>query len=212
MRVSCTTLESFRLFMQPDQDWMPESELLATIRGEFTPNRQVLIGQAFDKVLETPERYMVKRGYQYDEFSFSHQTMAAALALMDRRGVYQAKAEKRYGRCTVVAKADQIVGANLKEHKATCGTFNFDKYAESYQWRFMVDIFLPALVTYHVFILDDHKNGVIEVKDIQSFNLFPYMGLQRDCVTLLNAFVDYVETKGLVALLEARQQQLQEAF
>lgn len=205
MRISTTTLESFRLFMAPEQEWMSESDLLDTIRGKFVPTPAVLLGKAFGQVLETPERFIVRGGYHCNDFQFSDATMAPALALMDRRGVYEAKAQKRYGDCDVVAKADQLIGARLVEHKTTSSTFNFEKYAESYQWRFMVDIFEPALVTYHVFELDDHGNGVAELKQIHSFNLFPYPDLHHDCQALVRDFVAYVTAKGLDGLLRERQ-------
>jgi hypothetical protein len=205
VRISTTTLESFRLFMQPDQDWMSEQELIDSINGVFIPTPAVSLGLAFGKVLETPERFQVPGGYACNGFSFDDLTMEAPLALMDRRGVYEAKAVKRYGLCDVVAKADQIVGAHLKEHKTTCSTFNFEKYADSCQWRFMVDIFEPLKVTYHVFLLDDHGNGVVELRGIETFNLYPYANLHQDCCELLGRFVDYVTAKGLDGMLRERQ-------
>lgn len=206
MRISTTTLESYRLFMQPDQEWMSEEDLIASIKGEFKPTPAVQLGLAYGRILEDPDKYLVPGGYACNGYGFDLKDIDPALALMDRRrGVFEAKAEKRYGDWTVVAKADQLVGAHLIEHKTTCGTFNFEKYAESYQWRFMADIFLPALITYHVFCLDDHGNGVAELKEIHSFNLFPYADLQADCWALLREFVGFVEAKGLGDLLRQRQ-------
>lgn len=205
MRISTTTLESFRLFMEPDQDWMSESDLIATIEGKFTPTPAVLLGQAFGRVLEDPDRFRVPHGYQCGGYTLSDATMAPALALIDRAGVFEAKAIKRYGDIDVVAKADHLIGAHLSEFKTTASTFNFDKYAASCQWRFMVEAFEPLLVTYHVFLLDDHGNGVVEVKGIETFNLFPYADLHEDCCELLARFVDYVTAKGLDGLLRDRQ-------
>ena len=184
---------------------MSEESLIASIRGEFVPTPAVALGKAFGLVLETPDVYRVPGGYRCDGFGFDDATMAPALALMDRRGVYEAKAVKTYGACDVVAKADQLVGTCLYEHKTTSSTFDFDKYAESYQWRFMVDIFEARRVTYHVFLLNDHGNSVVELKGIESFNLYPYAGLHRDCCALLGRFVEYVETRGLADGLRARQ-------
>jgi hypothetical protein len=205
MRISCTTLESFRLWRSPDQDWMPESELIATIRGEFIPTPAVLLGQAFGKVLEHPERYQLHGGYRCGGYTFSDATMAEPLKLIDRRGVFEAKAVKAYGPVDVVSKADHLRGAQLSEFKTTCSTFNFEKYAESCQWRFMVDAFEPSFVTYHVFCLDDHGNGVAELKDIHTFNFFPYAELHQDCCDLLRDFVDYVTRRGLDGVLRERQ-------
>lgn len=215
MRISTTTLESFRLFMNPEQDWMPEEDLLATIRGEFTGNHKVWLGQAFGAVLESPDRYRVRGGYRIttrggeETFAFSDDVMGPALALIDREHtVFEAKATKRYGPHDVVAKADQLVGAHLIETKATLGYFDFDKYAESYQWRFMVDIFEPSKVTYHIFCLDESEaNGVISLRGIETFHLFPYAECREDCQRLVSLFEEYVEAKGLTGVLDARQRE-----
>lgn len=205
MRISCTTLESFRLWLQPDQDWMSEADLIATIEGKFTPTPAVELGQAFGRVLEDPDRYHVKGGYACNRYQFSDETMQPALALIDRRGVFEAKGVKDYGPCSVVAKADHLLGAHLSEFKTTASTFNFEKYADSCQWRFMVDIFEPLSVTYRVFCLDDHGNGIVDVKSIESFNLYPYAALHADCEALVREFATYVTAKGLDGLLRQRQ-------
>lgn len=210
MRISTTLIESFRLFMQPDQEWMTEESLIASICGQFVPTPAVRLGLAFGRVLEDPERYRVPLGYVFDdagflEYQFSPSTIDPCLALIDRRGVLEAKAAKRYGTVDVVAKADHLLGAHLSEFKTTSSTFDFDKYAASCQWRFYLDIFEAAVVTYHVFILDDHGNGVVTLKSIESFNLYPYPALHQDCVDLLAQFVAYVRAKGLDPLLLDRQ-------
>jgi hypothetical protein len=205
MRISTTTLESFRLWSDPEQDWMTEQSLIDTIEGKFTPTPAVLLGQAFGLVLEDPDRYLVPGGYHCKGFSFDGSTVEPCLALIDRRGIFEAKAVRSYGAIDVVAKADHILGAHLSEFKTTSSTFNFDKYEASCQWRFMVDIFQPLKVTYHVFLLDDHENGVAELKGIESFNLYPYAKLHEDCCDLLGRFVDYVTVKGLDGLLRERQ-------
>jgi hypothetical protein len=208
MRISTTTLESFRLFMQADQEWMTEADLIASIKGEFVPTPAVLLGSAFGKVLEAPDHYRTAHGYRCGDYTFSADVMAPALKLMDyERGMFEVKAARAYGDCDVVAVADQIVGGHLFEHKTTGSTFNFEKYADSCQWRFYVDIFQPLLVTYHVFEVDDHGNGVVELKGINSFNLFPYTGLHQDCCDLLGEFCDYVRAKGLDGFLRERQRQ-----
>ena len=206
MRVSCTTLESFRLFMQPDQEWMSEQSLLDTIQGRFIQTPAVLLGRAFGKVLEDPDKYLVPGGYRCGAHSFSLATIDPALALIDRRGVCEAKAVKTYGPIDVVAKADHLLGSHLSEFKTTVSTFDFDKYAASCQWRFMTDIFEPSRITYHVFILDDHGNGVADLKSIETFSLFPYAALHQDCCDLLAQFVDFVTVKDLDGILRARQE------
>lgn len=209
MRISATTLESFRLFMQPDQEWMPEADLLASIRGEFRTNHAINLGTAFGRVLEDPDRYLVPGGFRVEAFGetfeFGADVMAEPLALIDRRGVFEAKAVLAYGPHDVVSKADHLLGTRLSEFKTTLSSFDFDKYAQSCQWRFMADAFQPSKVTYRVFCLSEAPNGVIELRSIESFDLYPYAELHTDCAVLVESFADYVTRKGLASYLDRRQ-------
>lgn len=213
MRISTTTLESFRLWMEPETDWLPESELLATIRGEFVPNHKVLLGQAFGSILEDPDRYRVSGGYRVvprggnETIELSDDVMGPVLALIDRPNtVFEAKGVGVYAGHDVVAKADQMVGSSLIETKATLSTFNFDKYAQGCQWRFMADIFQVPRVTYHVACLfESEQNGVIELRSIETFHLYPYAGMRTDLEQLVRDFEDYVDMRELRSVLDARQ-------
>lgn len=209
MRISATQIESFRLFMTGD--WMPEDELVATIRGEFAGNHKVSLGAAFGKVLENPDAYVLPNGYGIEVngewFEFGADVMAEPLALIDRRGVFEAKAVQRYGPHEVASKADHLLGGDLSEFKTTLSTFDFDKYAQGCQWRFMADAFQPARITYHVFSLSEATNGVIELRGIETFRLYPYANLRKDCETLVREFADYVTAKGLADVLEQRQRE-----
>lgn len=208
MRISATQLESYRLFMSGD--WMAESDLMATIRGEFVPTHKVNLGSAFGRVLEDPERYRASGGFRADAggetFEFGRDVMDPCLAVIDRRGVFEAKAEKAYGDCTVASRADHILGAHLSEFKTTLSGFDVSKYMDSYQWRFMADIFQPAQITYHVFCLYEcEANGVIELRSVETVNLFPYAELHQDCADLVQEFRGYVLARGLDGVLRARQ-------
>lgn len=207
MRISTTTLESFRLFMDPEQDWMSEEQLIASIRGEFVPTHNVDVGLAFGKILETPDAFRVPGGYRVGDIALGDDVMGPALALIDRpRTVFEAKAVGRYGAHDVVCKADQMVGAHVTETKTTLSSFDFDKYAASCQWRFMLDIFKAPVCTYHVFCLfESAQNQVIELKSIETFNLYPYAALHQDCCNLVAQFEAYVDVKGLRRFLDERQ-------
>lgn len=207
MRISATQLESYRLFM--GGEWMEEDELLATIHGDFRPNHKIALGTAFGKVLEDPDRYCAPGGFRVlvfgEVFEFGHDVMDPCLALVDRRGVFEAKAVKAYGPHDVASKADHLLGAHLSEFKTTLSSFDFDKYAQSCQWRYMADAFQPRKITYRVFCLSESTNGVIELRSIESFDLYPYAGLHQDCQGLVDEFCGYVRAKGLGGILQARQ-------
>jgi hypothetical protein len=206
MRISATTLESYRLWRSPEQEWMSEEDLRDSILGVWKPNHKVLLGSAFGKVLEDPDRYLVPGGFRCDEFEFGLDVMQPCLDLIDRRGIFEAKTQKNYHGVDVVSKADHLYGGHLKEFKTTLSSFDVTKYMDSYQWRYMADAFQPLCVTYHVFCLDEATNGVISLKDVHTFNLFPYDGLHQDCCDLLAEFCGYVEARGLADYLRSRQE------
>jgi hypothetical protein len=206
MRISTTTLESYRLWRQDDQDWMAEDDLIASIKGLWVPTHKAELGTAFGKILEDPDRYLVPGGFECRGFGFDRDVIEPCLSVIDRRGVFEAKGVRTYDGLDVVAKADQLLGTELKEFKTTLGTFDADKYLESYQWRYMADIFQPSMITYHVFCLfESEQNGVIELRSIESVNLYPYDGVHEDCVALVRDFAQYVTVRGLDGLLRERQ-------
>jgi len=211
MRFSATQLESFRLFMEPEQEWMSEAELTDTLSGILIPNHKIKLGQAFGRVLESPMPYAVNGGYRIcvegEWFEFGNDVMAEPLKLVDRCGVFEAKAVKAYGPHEVASRADYLCGSRLSEFKTTLGSFDFDKYADSYQWRFMADAFQPSRITYHVFLLAEASNGVISLRGIESFHLYRYDALQTDCAALVDACAVYCGSNpSLAALLTQRQQ------
>lgn len=209
MRISATQLESFRLFMTPDQEWMSEDDLIASIRGQFVPNHKVNLGLAFGQVLEDPDRYLVPGGFRAfvngEGFEFGRDVMDPCLELIDRRGVFEAKAVKSYGPHDVASKADHLLGGHLSEFKTTLSSFDFDKYAHSCQWRFMADAMQPTRITYRVFCLSEAPNGVIGLRSIECFDLYPYKAMHQDCQRLVREFAQYVEAKGLSDVLNKRQ-------
>lgn len=209
IRVSATQLESFRLYLT--EDWMEEASLLATLKGEFTPTPAVRLGHAYHSVLETPERYRRPGGYACEGFTFDETTMRPMLDLIDRRGVFEVKATKAFGPVTLVAQADQLVGAHLYEFKTTGSSFDPDKYLASAQWRVMALVFEPLAITYRVAQLDDHGNGVAELKALEHVTVYPYAGLEQEMRDLTRRFVDYVTLRGLDGFLRERQRQAEAA-
>ena len=203
MRISVTTVEQFRLYQTAD--FVTEENLQASIRGEFKPTQFMRNGSAFHSILEAPERFKVERGYSADGIFFPDDVVAPCLAVSPPGGVHEAKAVKVYdlrtGPVTVVAKADKLLGLRITERKTKWSGFNFDNYADAYQWRFYCDIFRPASVTYDVFCLDEQRDGFV-LKSIESFTLYPYPAVHQDCVELLTQFVDYVNMRGLGSYLE----------
>lgn len=210
MRISTTLIESFRLFLSAD--WMEEADLIKSIRGEFIQTKPMRMGTAFHSILEKPEAHVLALGDAYvcDGFTFPGEVVRPCLALIDHAGIFEVKATKLYRvpglaePVTVVAKVDQLLGSRVIENKTKWSAFEFDRYAESYQWRFYADIFEPSCVTYNVFCLDENAAGEIVFKSADTFNLFRYPGLAADCHELLARFVEFVRERGLERYLQPR--------
>lgn len=184
---------------------MKESELQDTIRGVWTPNDKVRLGLAFEKILMDPDAYLVVGGYACDGFTIDRAEMDPCLDRIDRRGVFQVKAQRAYGPHDVVVKTDQMLGATVFDWKTTTSPFNVDKYLESYQWRFTFDVLPAKEFIYQVFLLNDHGNGVVEVRGVEEVKVYPYPALSSDCADLVFDFVEYCRVRKLDGILQERQ-------
>jgi hypothetical protein len=213
MRTSATVLEAFRLWSDPEQEWMSPEQLHAQIRGEFTATRMEL-GTAFDRVLERPvDHYHVEDDtYVRGAYVFPASVVSEALKHIPEGAVPQVKWERRYGDVVVVAKVDHIHGLHIYEHKVPLHGFDVEKYANSYQWRYMLDVLSepdtergPNIVTYNVFHLREDRDGTIRLKDVDTVDFYRYPELHADCVRLLDRFTEYVTSQGLDQFLREKQ-------
>jgi hypothetical protein len=194
VRISTTTLESFRLWRRGRVD---EADLVATITGEFVPTARVLLGQAYGRILEDPDGHRTTDGYACGQYRFEADAVDPALETIDRRGCFEVKTTRVYGLHTVVAKADYLLGARLEEFKTRLGSYDWQKYAESYQWRFELDLFGALSCTYRVFRLTKRR----ALRSIEALTLYPYPTLHADCSQLVDAFIGYVRRRGLESYL-----------
>lgn len=204
LRISVTTIEAYRYFLE--YEWKTEAELIANIRGEFTPNNYMRAGTAFHNILETPEACRTPSGYASGGIAFDKDSIDQCLALYDQRGAFEVKTTKDYHvngeTVTVVAKADQLLGLEVVETKTKWAPFDIDGYLAACQWRYYLDIFEARRACYKVFCLEGLDDaiagdGVIELKSIETFNVYPYPALHSDCTALVTDFVEYVNFRKL---------------
>lgn len=205
LRISATVLEAFRLYMEPEQDWMSKQALVDQICGKFVTRPEIEIGLAFGDIVRDPEKFRVRGGFKARDYCFDGADMAEPLAAIQIPGsTFEVKGHRVYDDAVVVSKADQLLGARLREFKTT-GYFDFEKYSQSLQWRFMVDALGPAFVEYLVFVVDDHENGVVGIKEAHQFRLYPYPELHADCERWVRDFRAFVDAEGLAGFLREQQ-------
>jgi hypothetical protein len=219
LRISTTTLESFRLFMDPEQDWMPEQELIDSIKGVFVGNANTERGYAFGRILEDPERFREPGGFRVEVDRKTHKALffeaawvERCLACVSREGVFEVKRSMSFevpgvGVVDVVAKVDHLHGRHITEFKNTTSTFNIDKYLESEQWRFYSLIFDAPKITYQVFELSEASDGTLDLRACHDFNVYAYPNMRADCEETLAEFCDYVRRKNLTGYLAERARQ-----
>ena len=212
IRVSATAVEAFRLFMQPDNEWMTLEALELQILGRSPVSDAMRIGTAFGQIIEHGgDRYRQGSLFVCNGVQFLGDGMQAAIDTYDRRGLFEVKGTQLYGDVLVVAKADHLIGRHLTETKTTLNAFDFDKYAASVQWKLMADIFDPRRVTYKVALLNEFAPMTYEVRELVPFNLYPYDALHEDCETIVAQFREFAVARGLDVPLRARQASIEEA-
>lgn len=184
---------------------MSEESLIATIKGEFTPTRNIELGLAYHTILERPDKFRVLwGGYECRGFKFTAGAIDSMLERIGRGGVFEVKAQREIDGCVLVAKADHMSGAHLSEFKTTLDTFDPDKYLGSLQWRVMAWLFEPEILTYRVALLSEQEEQV-ELRAIEDMDLYPYAKVEEDIRYWLRLFVHYVKVRKLDGLLAERQ-------
>lgn len=179
-----------------------EAELIGKIKGEFTWTPEMRLGTAYHAILEQPQ-LSLSGFYESDGFQFEAEAVDQMLATIPEGGLFEVKTTRELlvpgvGLVTLVSKADHLFGAHLSEFKTTLGSFDAEKYTDSYQWRVMAFLFEPEILTYRVACLSDYKDAAIGLRSIEQVDLFPYPNLEIDVRRMVREFVHYVTKIGLM--------------
>jgi hypothetical protein len=220
LRISVTTLDSYRRYVQEQDEEMSENmlgELIASIKGDFTPTSQMLRGQAFHAVLERPHQCYIEQGdtFYANGFYFAGDGIREALNVIDHAGIFELKTTNRYdtalGAVTVVGKADILLGNTVFENKTRWLQTNgnvfkgisaydenemYERYQASLQWRFYLELFGADYVQYNVFYLSEHLNR-IPLHATQQFTFERTAETPYECYDWVQEFVAFVERMHL---------------
>lgn len=202
MRVSTTSIEAYRRVMETE--YGSEIELMAQIRGERVEMPwRVHAGSAWHAALETGQ----PRDLTVSAYYFADDHVQAGREWIGP-GVWEVKATRifytPYGPVTVVAQADHCRGLFIQENKTKFSTPDARDYETSLQWRFELLVHEAALVRYNLFDFADPKEGYCELRNITSFKFWPYAEMENDCMTWLESFLVWADTKSLLGFLERR--------
>lgn len=133
-------------------------------------------------------------------------------------GIWQVKntidVETAYGKATVVGVADHVNGLIVNENKAKFAATNPQEYEADLQWRFYFLIFKAKCFRYNLFDFRDPNkaSGYCCLDDIVSFRLWPYHGLEQDCMLWLNRFLGWAHDRHLLHCLVPGVHQLNKSL
>jgi len=191
MRVSVTDLDAFRSWRYSEDGSL--DELLARLRREEPPTEQMLAGSALHAALEHAEAGEVTT-LDRDGFTF-HIEADVSLALPELREI---KAEKVYVvdglPVVVVGKVDTLYGNTVDDHKTT-SHFDAERFLDTYQWRFYLDIFDADRFRWNVFeMAEGAEPRTYRVFGFHQLDQYRYVGMHEDCMDLLREFVAFART------------------
>ncbi len=193
MRISVTSVEQYRLVVTTD--WCEESQLIASLRGERKPTREMEVGTAFHAAVA---------GLPYRGCTFAAGDLAAARKHVGP-GVREVKTTLDVGDVKLVGMADLVFGNFIHDYKCRfSGVANARDYELSLQWRAYLWMFGAKRFTYDCFSFADPKpdSDLYTLKEIISFRFWAYPDLERDCTAWVRRFVDWADARGLLPYLE----------
>jgi hypothetical protein len=193
-----TDLEDFRIYKTtPDLDlgWL-ENRLF----GAREETEQMAAGTAFHAILQDLDVAAEPDGRLGKEI--------ASLAKGPYRFDFNCNAEielprlrevafsRQYGNRWVTGHVDGVRGNKIIEYKTT-ESLDAQRYMESYQWRFYIDLSDCDEVLYQIFVIRPFgPPGNYSVKEAHHLRQFRYPDLHQDCERLVEEFDECLANAG----------------
>ena len=223
--VRVTTIEAFRRFMtnsiERDYYEITEQSVIDSITGKFKGNEYTRIGTAFHKIVEEGDMFL---NYNPDSHGYDIEvdgnivkfTMEQARVALDYRdehpeAFHEVRQYKDYGRAIVTGCADMLDGIEIRDIKTKYSQPKDENYIDSCQWRYYLDIFNADVFHFDLFIFEKYKKEKhgYDVRELELKRYTPpitcyrYPDMEADNIALLNAFMDFAESRGLIKYLKA---------
>lgn len=179
--IRVTNLDAFRIWKETEglgMDW-----LMTRLNNETEPTDQMKAGTALHKALELGCEMecgsLVSGDYRFD-FNCECQVVLPTLRECEFR--------KQYGDITVIGHVDGLSGKLITDYKTT-ETFDPDRYMESYQWRFYLDMSDSDVFLYQIFILKEFgPEKCYSVRETHHLKQYRYPELHSDCQNLVDEY------------------------
>lgn len=179
--VRVTNLDAFRIWKGTEglgMDW-----LMTRLKDETEPSDAMRAGTALHKALENAAEMecgsLVSGDYRFD-FNCECQVIIPT--------VKECEFRKEYGDIEVVGHVDGLLGKRVTDYKST-ETFDPDRYMESYQWRFYLDMSGCDEFWYQVFVIKPFGPPMsYSVRETHLLKQYRYPEQHADCERLVDDF------------------------
>lgn len=215
--IRTTQIEAFRRYItngEHDYYEITEQSVIDTLTGKFKGNELTRIGTAFHSIVETGQPSFAgpmdgclidvdSHGVKFD----SKQLQVALDYRNEHPGAFhEIRQYKDYGRAIVTGCADMVDGIELRDIKTKYSAPSDKDYTDSCQWRFYLDIFNADVFHFDLFVFDGYKKekhgydvrGLELKRHTPPITCYRYPNLHADNIALVNAFMDWAESKHLL--------------
>ena len=186
-----STVDSFRTYADPDNDFISTEEMDARLLGEGSTNPAMELGTAFHAAVAG--NYV--GAVQFDPDSIYRARLGLGDAVPEVEGSVVLDIDGTPALLT--GHADWLCGLDMLEIKTSTKPIPPERYADSMQWRCYCVIFGIERVTYRLVQLDE-TGGDYFAKVIDDVTLYRYPKLHDDVVRCLRSLLGYVRARGLV--------------
>jgi hypothetical protein len=222
-RISVTTLEKFRRYINEVSSFDTEASLIESLKGMFKGNDKTKFGQAYHKIIEgdfhkVNDEIKVKCFEKkiLDEFIFTPAQAVPALAyrishpaLTHEMSVCK-EYETLHGIIQVTGRVDGIEGMIIRDVKTRFKSLDVEEYIESSQWKFYLDMLESDIFFYDVFEIQSIQRVAnkqpyrldVRVVAHDPIRCDRYSNMTNEINTLLNDFMDYINNRGFYDLLK----------
>lgn len=191
--VRASTVDSFRLYSDPDVDFISAEEMDARLLGvALLPNAAMQLGTDFHAAVAGD--YVGARLFDPDTIARARHGLEGASSEVFGSVVLDVDGTP----VRLTGHADWLLGQDMVELKTSDKPIPLDRYADAIQWRCYCVLFGIERVVYRLVHLDEDKNGVVFAKSIDDVTLYRYPGLLDDVVACLRSLLGYVRARGLV--------------
>lgn len=215
LRISATTLESFRLFKQAE--WYSWEKFYQELMGFRSETPEMRVGTVFHKIMDSPDKYLVRefsengdsRSWKCDDMTFTG--MDKALEYREFRAIRELKAVApfRIGQYEIelACKADAIYGGTIWEYKTRARAFDADKATDllqSLQWQAYCQAFGARRVIYVVSQLEQAYSNGYDVVEVVTMEMHKYPDAEAHLRRELTEFVGLLEERYLLPYFQPR--------